>query len=604
MADTLFKETRYTVKQLVEMIDTGALALPDLQRPFVWGRSKVRDLFDSMYLGFPVGYLLLWNAGSAADSHEIGLEAKQKNATTFIIDGQQRLTSLYAVMKGKEIKNKKFEAETMTIAFRPRDGKFEVADAANKKDPEFLPDISLVWTDSEFGAGNSFIDRLLAAREKAASDDDGESDLLPNDEMVMLRQAISDLHSLEKFTFVANEVGVEAGDERVAEIFMRINSGGMKLNQADFILTLMSVHREDDRRRLEAFAEDSRTASADGVASPFNYLVSPGADQLLRTAVLNAFGRGRLSSVTALLRGASVDSGEGLAVAEREEQFNRLGVAIDNTLDLNDWHAFLKTIQVAGYFRSNEISSTNNIMFSYGFYLLGRHRYELTHGQLRSPLARFFFMSSLTGRYTGSFENQVSQDVRQLAEAASGDEFIALLDQIVATTLTEDFWTVSLPEGLRTSAARGPSLFAYAAALCLLDARLPFTAAGEPMRLRQMFQPGVSSPRAVERHHLFPRAYLEKIGITSQQQINQIANMGFVEWADNIEISDTPPAKYWPEYKGSFTEQDLADHALFEGWADCDYQDFLERRRALIAAAIRRGFATLDAAPSPAASID
>ncbi len=604
MANTLFKQTHYTVQQLVEMIDTGELALPDLQRPFVWGRSKVRDLFDSMYLGFPVGYLLLWNAGSGADSHEIGLEAKQKNATTFIVDGQQRLTSLYAVMKGKEVKNKKFEAETITIAFRPRDGKFEVADAASKKDPEFLPDISLVWTDSEFAAASSFIDRLRAARVKAASDDDGESDLLPDDEMIMLRQAISDLHSLEKFTFVANEVGAEAGDERVAEIFMRINSGGTQLNQADFILTLMSVHREDDRRRLEAFAEDSRTASTDGAASPFNFLVSPGADQLLRTAVLNAFERGRLSSVTALLRGASVDSGEGLTAAEREEQFTRLGAAIDNTLDLNDWHAFLKTIQVAGYFRSNEISSTNNIMFSYGFYLLGRHRYELKHGQLRSTLARFFFMSSLTGRYTGSFENQVSQDVRQLAEAGSGDEFIALLDQIVATTLTEDYWTVSLPEDLRTSAARGPSLFAYAAALCLLDARLPFTAAGEPMKIRQMFEPGVSSPRAVERHHLFPRAYLAKNGITSTQQINQIANMSFVEWATNIEISDTAPAEYWPAYKDRFTAQDLADHALFEGWADCDYQDFLERRRALIADAIRRGFATLDAAPSPAASID
>jgi len=90
----------------------------------------------------------------------------------------------------------------------------------------------------------------------------------------------------------------------------------------------------------------------------------------------------------------------------------------------------------------------------------------------------------------------------------------------------------------------------------------------------------------------------------STQQINQIANMGFVEWADNIEISDTPPAEYWPAYKDRFTAQDLADHALFEGWADCDYQDFLERRRALIAAAIRRGFATLDAAPTLTARVD
>ena len=593
MAETLFIETRYTVKQLVGMIELGSLALPDLQRPFVWEKAKVRDLLDSMYRGFPVGYLLLWNAGSVISSHTIGTDGKQSTASSFIVDGQQRLTSLYAVMKGEKILNKKFEEESIKIAFRPRDATFAVADAATERDPEFLPDISTLWTRTEYETTTKFLGRLAAARSDGT---EANMSSIAEDEQGDLSTAISRLHNLETFSFSANEISQQAGDDQVAEIFMRINSGGMKLNQADFILTLMSVYREDDRRRLEAFAAAARHPSEDGKASPFNYLIRPEPDQLLRTAVLNAFQRGRLSSVTALLRGASVDSGEEIGADEKEAQFTQLGEAIERTLDLSDWHEFLKTVNVAGYFREKDISSGNNIMFSYGFYLLGRHQFGLSHGELRSPIARFFFMSSLTGRYTGSFEGQVTSDVREFAEAASPEDFLKRLTSLVNTSLTDDFWTISLPEELRSSASRGPALFAYGAALCLLNARLPFTASGAPMPIRDLFSPGITPPKEpMDRHHLFPRKYLERTGVSATTQINQIANMSFVEWRDNIEISDTAPSKYWPTYAPKFTASDLADHALFEGWDECEYNDFLERRRALMADAIRRGFETISA---------
>lgn len=148
MARTLFKPVQYELSQLLGDIDLGKLALPELQRPFVWKKVKVRHLLDSMYLGFPVGYLMLWNAAEV-DSKVIGEEGKQHTPTEFIVDGQQRLTSLYAVMKGAEVTFADYSRGKIVVAFRPRDGRFEVADATVVKDPEFLPDVTRLWAEED-----------------------------------------------------------------------------------------------------------------------------------------------------------------------------------------------------------------------------------------------------------------------------------------------------------------------------------------------------------------------------------------------------------------------------------------------------------------------
>jgi hypothetical protein len=579
----LFKETRYQVKQLISDIELGRLALPELQRPFVWKKSKVRDLFDSMYRGFPVGYILLWNTAAEVASKPVGESDKQDAPTRFIVDGQQRLTSLYSVFTGTEVTNGKFAKERIRIAFQPQDGRFEVADAATERAPEFLPDISALWVDSEWQVGNRFIERLKAARE------------VSHDEEDRLRQAISRLHNLDTYMFVANEIEGSANDEQVAEIFLRINSGGTQLVQSDFILTLMSVFREEDRRRLEEFAKAAKSPSG-SAPSPFNHLIKPEPEQLLRVAVLTAFQRGRLESVTALLRSGVLNGGDRPTAERRQERFDELGEAITEALDLTTWHEFLKALPVAGFYRAKEISSANNAVFSYALYLLGRRRFGLGHGALRVPIARYFFMSALTGRYTGSFEARITQDVQSFCAEGGGDAYLARLDEVVATTLTDDYWRITLPQALNTSAARGPALFAYSGALCILDARLPFTSTGQPIQLRAVLAPGVNAPKdAVERHHLFPKAYLEKLGVTSPSRVNQIANMGFVEWPDNIEISDRSPAEYWPHYSGGFTEADLRNHALWEGWPECEYGEFLAQRRSLMAAVIAEGFRAIGA---------
>jgi hypothetical protein len=108
----------------------GTIGLPDIQRPFVWKNTKVRDLIDSMYRGYPVGYLLFWENAYGGDGKVIGPDRKQKTANLLIVDGQQRLTSLYAVIRGEKVLRETFAKEAIEIAFNPVTEHFEVADAA------------------------------------------------------------------------------------------------------------------------------------------------------------------------------------------------------------------------------------------------------------------------------------------------------------------------------------------------------------------------------------------------------------------------------------------------------------------------------------------
>jgi hypothetical protein len=592
MAKTIFKPVSYELSQLLGDIDLGKLALPELQRPFVWQKTAVRDLLDSMYRGFPIGYLMLWNAAEA-DAKLIGANGKQHTSTEFIVDGQQRLTSLYAVMKGAEITFKDFSKGRIRIAFRPRDERFEVTDAAVEKDPEFLPSITELWAGEDWEVINAFVERLSAARPEA----------LENSQEKQLRAALGRLDGLEDFPFQAVQIGHEVDEEAVAEIFLRVNSGGTKLTQADFILTMLSVFREDDRRRLESFARAAGAMSEAGQTSPYNHLVKPKADQLLRVAVLVAFHRGRLQSVLALLRAGDVD-GEVSEEAGRETQLDKLTAAVDRVLDLTSWHEYIKALMSAGFRRSNEISSENNVVLVYALYLIGRS-YGLSHSDLRTTIARYFFMSSLTGRYTGSFETRITQDVQAFTQATDGAAYLDRLRQAISTELTPDYWTIRLPQMLATSSARSPGLFAYAASLCLLNARVPpfvYGDAGQERKssllIRDLFDPVVHPKKnPVERHHLFPRAYLETEGIDDTRSINQIANFSYVEWPENIEISDTAPSLYWPRYADQFSADDLFHHALPQDWAQMDYEQFLTERRKLMAQVIREGFETIGAHP-------
>ena len=121
----IFEHGQRSIASLVSDIERDVIALPDLQRPFVWEDTKVRDLLDSLFLGFPVGTLVLWHTSTDREARALGGDRPGLRATTLVIDGQQRLTSLYAVMRGVEVIDKDGSPRKISIAFRPRDGRFE-----------------------------------------------------------------------------------------------------------------------------------------------------------------------------------------------------------------------------------------------------------------------------------------------------------------------------------------------------------------------------------------------------------------------------------------------------------------------------------------------
>ena len=578
MAVTLFKDTTYNLMNLIDDIRRGEIGLPEIQRPFVWPASKVRDLFDSMYKGFPVGYLLFWFTGAEMGSRQIGTDAKETVPRLMIVDGQQRLTSLFAVLTGTPIVTKHYTESRIRIAFRPDDARFEVTDAAIERDPEFIADITQVWR-SYRDTTRGYFARLKQHREEV---DRAEEDRLDD--------AIDRLKDLAHYPFKAVELDSAVDEERVAEIFVRINSEGVTLNQADFILTLMSVWWDKGRRQLEEFSRAATQPSPRG-PSPFNHFIQPSPDQLLRVAVGLAFRRGRLQHVYSLLRGKDLETGV-VSPERRDEQFAVLRDAQESVLDLTNWHEFLKCLTRAGFRSSRMISSENALLYTYALWLVGRRDFGVDLPRLRDVIARWFFMAHTTGRYTTSPESQIEGDLNRLRDLNPGDAsgFCERLDREVATAFTNDYWAISLPNRLDTAAAKSPALLAYWAALNLLDAELLFATT----KVSTLLDPGVTPIRNIERHHLFPKQYLESIGITGATRTNQIANMAFVDWADNTAISSRAPSHYWPEMSTRLSGERLKLHcywhALPVGWEQLTYEEFLDRRRHLIARVIRDAF--------------
>lgn len=588
MADqkTCFKRVDYELADLLHYVDLGDIGLPEIQRPFVWSNAKVRDLFDSMYKGFPVGYLLFWESPKQIGTRQIGSSEKaHEYPNRLIVDGQQRLTSLYAVFRGKKVLDNDYRERVIEIAFNPKTAKFEVSDAAIRRDPEWIPNISDLWSSGR--SSRKIVNDYIEQVSKKAP--------LNADEEEAIAHTLDNLIDLQRYPFTALEIASSVDEEEVANIFVRINSEGVKLNQADFILTLLSVFWDAGRRELEAFCRAARTLPAPGKPSPYNHFIEPDADQLLRVSVALGFGRGRLKSVYQILRGKDPETGE-VTADFRDNQFKVLGEAQKHVLNLTNWHQFLSALVGAGYRGEELISSQNALLYAYAFYLFGRVRLKAPEHKLQIAIGRWFFFSSLTGRYTSSPESVMDADLNRIKELSSAEAFLSVLDSLIASEFTNDYWSITLPSQLATSSARNPQLFAYVASQNRIGARVLFS----HKKISDLLDPGLKTKKKpLERHHLFPRAYLEEIGVKEQTEINQTANLALIEWPENIDIGKKAPTEYMAEIRSRFHGHDdglartMTDHALPEGWEAMSYNEFLYERRKLMAGIIRKGFETL-----------
>ncbi|MEO6215880.1 MAG: DUF262 domain-containing protein [Sphingomonas sp.] len=578
----IFTTSNIPIVSLIEDIDLGRIGLPELQRPFVWPNVNVRDLFDSLYRGYPVGFLLFWKTGAEGALRKIGTDTKQSTPELAIVDGQQRLTSLYAVIKGAEVLRANFKRERIQIAFNPLSRRFEVADAAIRKDRSFIPDISVLWA-TDFKAGTfkrKFLGELREVRAVCETEEEAIDD------------AIDTLKALPGYSFTALTLSSSVDEQTIAEVFVRINGKGKSLNQADFIMTLMSVFWDEGRAALEKFSRDA-AVPADGQSSPFNHFIKPAPDQMLRATVGLALKRARLENVYAALRGRDPVSGLDDA-GKRDAQFALMKEAQSAVLNTANWHHFLSALTLAGYRGQKMISSAQTIIYTYVLYMIGIRDYAVDRATMRQVVAEFFAMASMTGRYTNSPETKVEADLAQLRDLPDGSAYVARLRTLCDTVLTNDYWEITLPSQLATSASISPTLFAYQAALVKLDAPVLFS----PMNIASMLDPATKgSKAALEQHHLFPRGYLEDQGVSDFKIINQIANFAAVEWPANIKIGKQPPASYVPALDAGISgpERDRAYrlHALPPIWWEMDYQTFLLERRLRMAKVVREAWSVL-----------
>ena len=587
MSATKFSQINYTLTTLLDQIELGSIGLPDIQRPFVWPNRKIRNLFDSMYRGYPVGYFLFWQTGADVGAQQVGAGRKQVAPQMLIVDGQQRLTSLFAVLKGIEVVDSNYQQRQVEISFRPADELFEVGNAATKKDPEFISNISQLWEPNGdiFSFVSSFLSDLESYRKKNGKTLDPE-------ERKQIQKRINKLYNLNQYPFTALVLSELAEPEEVSDVFVRINSAGEALDQADFILTLMSVYWDEGRTALETFSKESRKPST-RTASAFNHFIKPGPDQLLRVSVGLGFNRAVLKYAYALLRGKDLETKES-SPEIRDKQFAILQKAQSESLNLQNWHDFFKVLQQAGFRSSKMISSKNALIYCYTLYLIGKCRYKVDKYQLAEVVARWFFMVSLTGRYSSSPESVMERDLRDVSQCTDADGFVSWVDERIAATLTEDFWNISLPNMLVTAAATGPAHYAYYASLNLLDAKVLYS----KKRVFDLLDPAHKAIKAgVEKHHLFPKSYLKKAGVTKQRRQNQFANYALVEWDDNNAISNKAPSDYAPVYEARLSDKEKARmrywHALPLDWYKMEYTDFVQARRKLMAKVIRDGFEKL-----------
>jgi len=478
-----FNNKSFTIENLLNDIETGLIALPDIQRPYVWDTTKARDLIDSIYKGLPTGSIVLWEIYQADSVRPIYPDAKV-SPKYLVIDGQQRLTSLFSIIKNKEILSKSGKRFKIKIAFNPIEERFEVSNTAIEKDVKWISDISLIFSGSTFSFTKEYLEKL---KEKNLEVDENE-----------VASRIERLAQIKNYPFSVIELSPELNEEQVAEIFVRINSKGQNLYWKDFILTLLSIYYPEGRDKLEEFYEKSLKQPIDNKPSPFNIMKMPAApEHLLRTIIGLAFRRGRLMSGYALLKGRDFEN-KITSEEVRNQNLEKFKIAQETALNLTNWHDYIKIIHSAGFVNKDLISSHIAFFITYCFYLIGKE-YNVDYKLLESYIKKWFVFSILTQRYTGSPESVIENDLSNLSKY----DFISYIENQLKINLTEDYWNIQLPEVLQTSSVTNNAYLVYLASLINSDIKILFS----NIKLKDYLNPFiVQKKKQIDIHHIFPKA--------------------------------------------------------------------------------------------------
>lgn len=598
MSTQRYSVTPHPIETLLTWVKSGEIAIPEIQRPFVWDATKVRNLLDSLYRGYPIGYLIAWR--NPTMRLKDGTSASGKR---ILIDGQQRVTALMAAILGREVLTKDYETVRIRIAFHPQEERFEVSNPAIRKDVAWIEDISEVFSP----------EASLTELTDVYAEKNPESD----------RRCVSRvLERLRKI--INNHVGVidlaeDLDIETVTEIFIRVNSAGTELSQADFAMSKIAVNETYGgnmlRKAIDYFCHlavapefMSRIEKVDKAfaASEFfpqmkwlkdvnDDIYNPTYTDMLRVAFTSEFRRGRLQDLVALLSGRNFETKQ-FEEEIAEQSFGRLKQGILAFINKTHFDRLTMILRSAGFVTSDLIGGRNAVNFAYIVYLRGRAD-GLPAADLERLIRRWYAMSILRGRYTGSFETAFDVDIRQV-ETHGLEKYSETLFQ---TELPESFWTGMLPQLMDTSSSISPYFLAYKAAQAKLS--------DKGFLSRDISVLDLLLNRS-DVHHVYPREHLKKLGLT-RGRYNQIANFVLAQSEINIAIRNTAPEKYFEELAeqcsggrkkyGGITDLEemranLRMNCIPEAMLDGEipsYDDFLNERRRLMAQKIKTWFEAL-----------
>ena len=589
-----YSVNQHNIQTLLTWIESGEIAIPEIQRPFVWSNAKVRDLIDSLYTGYPVGYLIAWR------NPDVRLkDGSTSSGKRILIDGQQRVTALMASLLGKEIINDEYKRTRITIAFNPMEGngRFEVANPAIKNDSAWIPDISKVISPEI---------KMLKLVQKYCEKNPGADQDRTYENLELLKSIVNNSIGMI-------ELNSDLDIETVTEIFIRINSKGVVLSQADFAMSKIAANEtyggNELRKCIDYFchlavapefhreianhdAEFSRTdyfQKMSWLKNENDDLYDPAYTDMLRVAFSSEFKRGKLQDLVALL------SGRNFATRTFEEEiaedsFNRLKDSVFRFMNETNFKRFVMIVRSAGFIDSNMLRSQNILNFAYIVYLSLRDQ-NVEATEIETTVRRWLVMSILTRRYSGSAESAFDLDIRRIDEIG----VTKYLADIEKAELSDAFWNSGLPQQLNTSVVSSPFFNLYLAAQVKMN--------DKGFLSKDITVSDLISYRG-DVHHIFPKNFLKSNGL-SRGKYNQVANYVMMQSEINISIKDRPPAEYFgaliheceagnSAYGGINESNELKDnfkqHSIPEGIENMqfeNYEDFLERRRELMAHKIR-----------------
>lgn len=586
-----YSVNQHLIETILAWVKSGEIAIPEIQRPFVWNSSKVRDLMDSLYQGYPIGYIIAWKNPNIQLKDGSLSEGKK-----VLIDGQQRITALTAALLGQYVINKNYKKIKIIIAFHPIEERFEVQNSAILKDKVWIHDISTVIEGDLFETAHNYFE------------------LNPDVNKKQVQQALSNLINITKKQVGLIELASDLDIETVTEIFIRINSKGVVLSQADFVMSKIasdtSFGGNELRKAIDYFCHlaiapefyqhitdnDAQFAKTDffrkieWLRSEKEDLYDPDYNDLIRVAFTSQFDRGRLSDLVSLLSGRNFETRKfEEEIAESSYAILRKGIL--NFINETNFKRFLMIIKSAGFISTKLIRSQNSINFAYIVYLKLKEQ-GVNSVDIETYVKRWFVYSILTGRYSGSSESKFDFDIKQISKKPISK----ILGEREDAELSEAYWDASLPQSLDTSVASSPYFNVY------LASQVKFGDKG--FLSKDMSISDLISLRG-DIHHLFPKDYLKNNGFNNSSIYNQVANYVLMQSEINIKISNKPPKDYIGlitqqiedndnKVSGISSKEDLLSNLSQNcippeiiGMTAEDYMDFLVNRRKLMAQKIK-----------------